>query len=382
MILPMKLRQFSSILCFSLIMSACGGDEDMADTGSPAPSTRVETLLLTTDAFEDVIELTGTVEAVNDATLSAQTAGTVVMLSALGTLVDRDEAVAQLDQALLEAALEQAEAGLETMQAQLDLAEDTYTRLEPLYRDSIFSALEFKNVLAQRRQAQAAVRQAAATATQAREQFANTTIRAPFAGTVEAHLVERGEQVAPGVPVARIVDTRRVKISVGVPERYAGDIAVGTEVSFGFAAYGGTRRTGTVTFAGSAINPENRTFAVEAEVSNKDGRLKPAMIAEVFVTRQRLDSVLIIPRAAVVRDEAGHNVYTVSNDDRAQSVSVTLGPSHEGRVIVESGLEPGTEVIVLGHTTVTDGDRVAVDARYTALDKVGVPIRPEASVRQ
>ena len=118
-------------------------------------------------------------------------------------------------------------------------------------------------------------------------------IRAPSSGTVEAHAVERGEQVTPGMPVIRVVDVQRVKVTVGVPERYAGDIEVGTPVQLDFRTYRDQVREGRVTFAGNAINPTNRTFPVEIEVDNAGSKLKPEMIVEVYVSRERIEEVLV-----------------------------------------------------------------------------------------
>lgn len=339
---------------------------------------RVETLLLKPGVFKDVIELTGAVEAINDATLSAQSAGTVEMLAPLGRSVARGAIVARLDQDLVSAAYVQAEASLENALAGLELAEDNYRRQEPLFRDSIISALEFQGARTQRQQARAIAREAEARKLQAEKQRDNTIIRAPFAGAIEAHMVEQGEQVSFGMPILRIVNAREVKVRVGVPEVYAGDIRIGTEAMFGFTAYGGAQKPGRVIFAGSAIHPDSRTFMVEARVDNNDGRLKPAMIAQVFVTREQLDSALVVPRSAVIRDEDGTSVFIIREEDdflRARPRIVTLGAAYEGQVLVEAGLEPDMEVVILGQNTITDGDALDIVERYSALDAKGVPIR-------
>ncbi len=371
--------------CWALaaVLAACGG----ADSTTPGEETtvpdeqstspRVETLVLAPDEFVDMIEITGTVESVNDATLSAESAGTVEMIASLGQSVRRGTVVARLDQGLADAALEQAEGLVDNAAASLALAEDSFKRMEPLYQDSIISALEFQEVRTRLEQARATVRQAEAQRSQAREQLGSTVITAPFAGTVEEHFVEVGEQVAPGSDVIRVVDTRRVKIAVGVAERYAGDIETGTEVVLNFHALSNIERSGRVTFAGNSINPSNRTFTIEVEVSNEDGRLKPEMIADVRIARQRLDSMLIVPRSAVVRGEAGYSVYVVdrgASPPVARRLDVSLGPMYAERVIVESGLSTGDEVIVLGHNTITEGVAVDIAAQYHRLDKDGIPV--------
>lgn len=376
-------RLFLVLALLALVAAGCGGadgsDEARDENGAPATrSVRVETLVLEPTTFEDVIQMTGTVESSNDATLSAQSSGTLEYLAPLGRTVARGAVVARIDAGLASAGLQQAEAQVAAAQSQFELAEDNLQRQEPLYQDSVISALEFQNVKAQYNQAKAGLAQAQAARAQARKQLSNTTINAPFSGTVEEHFAEEGEQVNPGMSVLRIVNTNSVKVQVGVPERYASEVEVGTPVSIDFKAYRGETRRGRVTFSGSAINAQSRTFPIEVEVSNADGKLKPQMIAQVYVTLESIPNVIVVPQAAIVRDENGDNVFVVTSEDGRSVASrrrITLGPSYSGRVVVESGLEAGDEVLVLGQTNVTEGDAVEVVEQYRNLDAAGVPFR-------
>lgn len=365
------------IVGFTLFISGCAG-VDGADTqstlnnnGTSRRSVQVETLVLQPTTFEDVIELTGTVEALNDATLSAQSAGSVTSLLALGRTVRAGQTVAQLDPGIMQAAVQQAEAMVSVAQAQFDLTEDVLNRQRPLFRDSVISALEFENVRAQYNQAEAQLKQVKAALTQAEKQLNNTRVTTPFTGTVEAHFVEVGEQVMPGTPVVRVINTSRVKVTVGVPERYAGDITSGTSLQIDFKAYRGEVYSGKVTFVGNAISPQNRTFPIEIELDNRESTLKPEMIANLYVVREQYKDVLVIPRAAVIRDEEGHSVFVVSrngSDTYAESHMVTLGPAYGEHVIV-SGVEAGTEVVVLGQNTLAEGDLVQIVRQYRTIDE-------------
>ncbi len=363
-----------------LVAAGCGGVDGRgipAEESEDAPTgLRVETLLLAPDVFEDFIEVTGSVEAIHDATLSAQSSGTVETLAPLGKLVRQGEVVARLDQGFVRAALDQSEAQVATARASAELARDNFRRQEPLFEDSIISALEFQQLLAQLQSAEATLHSAEALHTQAHEQLDNTEVLAPFAGRVESHFVEVGEQVAPGLNVARIVDASRVRVVLGIPERFAGDIELGTEILFSVEAYRGASRIGRVTFAGSTINPRNRTFSVEAEIDNSDGRLKPEMIVEARVLRERIDSVLVVPRVAIVRDEDGSSVFVVDRSEEQARVTrryVATGPMYAGKVLVQSGLQAEEEVVVAGQNTLTEGDPVIIDARYKKLDAQGIP---------
>ena len=360
----------AGVLFVALLLPGCAGSDnaEAPPEAEVAPeqtrrTVRVETIVVEPTEFVDVVEITGAVETPEDATLSAQTAGTVRALAPLGESVVKGQTVARLDASLARAAVEQARALVEMAEAQYAFAEDTYRRQEPLYRDSIISALEFENIRTQKNQALAQLNQARAALAQAEEQLGYTRITAPFSGTVEAHLVEVGEQVMPGTPVARVVDARTVKVAAGVPERYALDIRKGAPVEVGFNAYGIPRRQAAVTFVGNVINPSNRTFPIEIVLDNGEGVLKPEMIAKVFVTRARLEDQLVVPQTAVLLDENGTTLFVVERTPEgpiARRRTVELGPSYGKRTVITEGLNPGDEVIVVGQSKVTDGDIVEI----------------------
>ena len=363
---------FSIVLLAGAVTATSGcSDGQASDSAAPTerPKTRVETLLLEPRSFTDVIQVPGTVEALDDATLSSQTDGPVTMLRPLGERVQEGEAVAKIN-------AEEAESALEQAQAQYDLAQDRFERQQPLYRDSVISALEFEQVRSERNQARAAL-------AQARTRLDNARVEAPFDGTIEERFLEVGEQAAPGTRIARIVNTRRVKITAGIPERYANDIQLGTPVQLDFRRYGAGVRTAEVTFVGSTIDPESRTFRIEATVSNDDGTLKPEMGVNLRVTRAVLDSAIVIPRTAVLRDEAGPYVYTVDRSDSvavARNQNVALGPSTSGVVVADSGLASGDEVIIVGQNNAAPGAPLQITEQYNRTSAAGTPYGEDASL--
>lgn len=344
--------------------AAANSTEASVSSESPAQRIiRVSVLEMAPRTFEEIVPITGSVTAPQDASLSAQTAGTLVELVEVGTRVSENDIVARLDDRLIRAGLEQARANLASAESQARLAEESWRRQEPLFQDSIISALEFENVLTQRNQARSFLAQAQATVTQAEQQLENTIVRAPFSGTVEERFAEKGEQIMPGSPIVRIVNTRNLKVTAGVPETYAADIRRGSSVGISFSAYNGPDRRATVSFVGSVINPQNRTFQIEIDLDNPDGLLKPAMIADVKLTRRKLDGQMVIPQTSVLRDETGTSVYvleTSGSNTVAQRRVVTLGASYQGLTVVSAGLSTGDRVITAGQTAVSDGDQVTV----------------------
>lgn len=355
----------------ALLVSGCGDGQasNSASDTSSRPKTRVETYKLIPTSFTDVIEVTGSVEALDDATLSSQTDGPVTKLLELGTRVEAGEIVAEINS-------EEAEAAVAQAKARYQLAQDRFERQKPLYRDSVISALEFEQVRSERNQARAAL-------SQARTRLENAQVDAPFAGSIEERFIEVGEQAAPGSRLARLVNTRRVKVTAGIPERYANDIRVGTPVQLDFRRYGAGVDTAQVSFVGSTISPESRTFTIEVTVSNEDRMLKPEMGAKLRVTRAVLDSALVIPRMAVIRDETGTQVYVADRSDStvvARKRDVDLGPESGSRVVVDSGLNAGAEVIVVGQNNVSPGTLLEVAAQYDTTSAAGTPFGTSPSL--
>ncbi|MBO6576405.1 MAG: efflux RND transporter periplasmic adaptor subunit [Rhodothermales bacterium] len=369
------------IVALLLVLAGCAasgedgsnGDAEPTTTATPAPTTRVvrvETAVVQPTTFEDVVQITGTIEAPNDASLSAQAGGTLEYIAPLGRTVGRGAVVARMDSELLAAALRQAEAILEVQKAQENLAQDNFNRQEPLFQDSIISALEFESVRTQLIQARAQRSQAESAVAQATKALDNTRVLAPFSGTVEEHYADAGEQLLPGSQVLRLVNTSRVNIVAGVPERYASDIQVGSGARASFSAYGIPDIEGVVRFASRVIDPQSRTFRVEVEVNNPDGALKPAMIANLLVTRAVLDQRLVVPITAVLREEDRSSVFVVTSPGDgtvqvAERRPVVLGASYRGLAVVESGLQAGDEIIVVGQTNVTEGDAIEIANRTT-----------------
>ncbi len=370
----MTVRRLTQTL---VTMTLCGGalvacqppaggagaaDAGVADA-APRKARRVTTLTMVPKRFEERLELTADIRAPNDATLSARGMGTVKTLVALGERVTQGQVVARLDAAAPEAAVAQARAGVSQAQAGLGLARENYRRQKPLFDRKIISALEFQQIEAQLAQSEAALKQAQAGVRAARTQVGFYEVIAPFDGAVEQRLVEAGEQVNPGQPVVRILDTRTVRLRAGVPERFTRDIKVGSRLKVRFNAYGLDPRDASVIFVARTIDPRSRTFDIEAELDNADGALKPAMIARIDLTRSAIEGALVVPQTAVLRDERGASVFVVVDGKAgpdAKQVRVELGVSSGNEVVVRSGLSAGDRVVTLGQNGLNDGDAVAL----------------------
>lgn len=311
----------------------------------------VEATELATRPFTDQIRLTGTVWANQDVQVAAEESGVIrEILQDRGARVQAGQPLVKIDDTVLRAQVEQA-------RAQADLASQTWERRKRLWEeDKVGSEIAYL-------EAKFAAEQTAANLRALSERLERTTVRAPFDGLLEDRMVEVGSMVSPGMVVGRVVDLNPVKIVAGVPERYAADVAKGSRAGVTFDVFPGEAYTAPISFVGATVNPQNRTFPIEVVMPNPKGIIKPEMVANVAVSRRELEEAVVVPQDALVRVENGYVAFVVAQRDGATVAEVrpvTLGASQGNLVVVEDGLEPGDRLIVVGHKSVADGDRVNV----------------------
>lgn len=352
--------QLLLFIIFIGLISACNTDQstENGEQEDRTPQTSVETVTITPGSFDDYFRLTGTVEALDDATISSETNGRIMSILGRGQTVSQGDAIAQIDDRLIRSQYESAETAYE-------LAADSFNRLETLYADSIISTQDFNAAKAQRDQARAQLNQA-------EKQLEDANIEAPFNGRVEERFVRTGELITPGMPVVRLVNTDRVLINAGVPERYASDISLGTPVRLNFPSHMEDSYEAEVSFIGNVVDPGTRTFPVEIEIENANNRLKPEMVADIRMQRRTIENAIIIPRTAVVRDENQVSVFIAREENGrkvAELVEVRTGRASGSLLEIVEGLSEGDEIIVAGMRTLSIGDRLNIVKNTTSLER-------------
>jgi membrane fusion protein, multidrug efflux system len=340
--------------------SACSGSAEAngasaAEAGNaPTRVVNVQTMTLVPTEFVDVVTVTGAVSADRDVTVASEESGVVRAVHVeRGSRVRVGQPIAKLDDAVLRAQFEQAK-------AEAALAEETWQRQQRLWeRDSIGTEIAYLR-------ARYGAETAAASARALEARLERTTVRAPIDGSIEERLVEVGSALMPGSPVARIVDADPVKVTAGIPERFSGEFSKGGAARLAFDHMPDREFQGRLQFVGSAVDEQNRTFAIEIALPNPDGMLKPGMIARIQVPRRTYAAALVVPRDAVLRSAGGYMAYVVRDEggrSHAEARMVTTGPGAGGMVVIESGLQAGDRVVIVGQQQLADGDVVRVAQR-------------------
>lgn len=343
------------ILAGAVGVAACGSAEAGTDGAAASEEfvrvINVEVSPITTETFVEEIRLTSVAMANQDVMLEAEESGAIVELFAdRGDRVAAGDPIAKIDDRILRTQVAQARAASE-------LANQTWERRKRLWEeDQVGSEIAYL-------EARYAAEQTTATLTGLEERLARTTIRAPFSGVLDERHVDVGTMVGPGKTVGRLIDISPIKVFAGVPERYAADVQVGAGAQLRFESLGDQAYESRIRFVGTAINAQSRTFPIEVSLPNRDGAIKPQMVANMAITRQEVAEAIVVPQDALVRVEDGYVVF-VAVDEGGQTVAeervVELGASRRNLVVVRDGIAVGEQLIVVGQKSVAGGDRVNI----------------------
>jgi membrane fusion protein (multidrug efflux system) len=161
-------------------------------------------------------------------------------------------------------------------------------------------------------------------------------------------------------PVMVIVDAGRVRARLKVPEKMAAWVAVGQPVKVQVEAYPGRAFEGVVSRTNPSVDPQTRSFDVEALLENRDRVLKPGFFARASIVSSRVDQALVVPQDALRYLYGVYKVYTVERGVLHET-EVKLGAREGAEVEVVSGLTEGAQVAVpLEGEEPRDGAPVAV----------------------
>lgn len=333
---------------------ACGGAEgEGTETAEAAEFHRVVNVEVETVAprpYAVSVRVTGMAAALRDVMVAADEAGVVSeILAEQGSEVELGAPILKLDDEILRAQHRVASA-----RAQYD--EGYRERTRRLYEESgIGSEVAYL-------QAKRAAEESAGNLAVLETRLAHATVRVPFDGILDSRLVEVGSFVAPGTPVARVVQIDTIKVLAGVPARFAAVVGSGTKAT---AHFGGDEMSlsGTVAYAGATVDLQTRTMPIELTFPNPGRRIKAGGVADVVLTVDEVPDALVLPRVALISMEEGQAVFVVADSGEhavAEARQVRVASWQGNEVVVESGVAPGDRVVVVGQRGLTHGDWVRV----------------------
>jgi RND family efflux transporter MFP subunit len=321
---------------------------------SPPPAA-VETAPVEQREMAPRVTVTGQVRSRDAADLAAAVAGRLAWVAEPGARVGRNGVVARLDTDELKLQeLEQAARVKRGEINQAQLAREA-ERLKGL--GTAVSRMQLEQAEANRDLAAADLEIARATLSQMKDRLARSELRAPFAGVVADRIKRAGEEVARGEIVARMLDPETLEIRLFLPLRHVRAIKPGDQVKVKYDGGEGKARVRGIVPAG---DPRTQSFEVLVDLPPARERLPSGSIIQVELPLGEPQSLLAVPRDALVIRAQGLAVYRVGPDNKVQRMAVTTGIADGDWVAVEGPLLASDTVVVRGAENLHDGATVKV----------------------
>jgi RND family efflux transporter MFP subunit len=289
------------------------------------------------------VRLDSRVEAVQQATISAQTGGQVEeLLFDIGDYVDKGSLILRLRDNEQKAQLAKAEAGLDEARANLKKSNDEAQRVKGLFSRQMASSAEMDQASSALEAAKARVDQAEAGFKQAREQLDYTQVRAPYSGIVIQRHVQVGEVAQPGKPLITGISLDRLRTLVAVPQSMVEPVRTGASARVEMPD--GSQVKGTRVTVFPIADHGSNTFLVRVDLPAGVKGLFPGMFVKTaFILGER--EWLAVPQQAVAYRGEVTGVYVDDGKGRLSFRHIRLGPDlGDQGIAVLSGLEVGERV--------------------------------------
>lgn len=312
----------------------------------------ITTFTVKDTVFNHYVELQATVQTKENLMLGSEFGGILQQVYVKeGQKVAKGQTLARVDDGGLSSQLAQ-------METQAALAKTTFERQENLWKQKIGSEIQFL-------QAKTNYNAQLKAVAQMKAQLSKTIIKAPFSGTIDEIISERGSVVGPGTPIMRIVSLGNMYLEAEVPEKNIGTIKKGSDVIVNFPVLGETFNS-KVTQAGNFINPANRSFTIQIAVPNKSGNIKPNLSSKIQLKDYSNPKAITVPTSIISENADGEQfLYVAQNPDKngiaiAKRVIVKVGLSQGELVEIVDGIKDGDLIIKEGARSVKDGQKVSI----------------------
>ncbi len=157
----------------------------------------------------------------------------------------------------------------------------------------------------------------------------------------------------------KLVLAHALKLRVSVPERFSADIKVGQSAEVWADSRPGETFTGRIERVNPTIDPVNRTFQIEIEVPNADGRLKTGGFARARVATRTDANVITVPPQALVSFAGVDKIFVVESN-QVRAVEVWVGTREKEWMEIRGEVAAGAQVVTSGQTQLVDGSRVTI----------------------
>lgn len=324
---------FAVFIGYRITQNKNKDDQSKEKGGKGKKAMTVSGMVVQPQTFENNLSLSGAIQANEQVEIRSEVSGIVESINFQeGSNVAKGQVLFKVNDIELRAQLGQAK----TKEA---LAKENERRAQLLLQKEAISQEEYDIAKADFKSAQAQSQLIGA-------QIGKTAVRAPFSGKIGLRNISPGTYITPSVLVANLVNTGKLKITFSIPEKYAAEIKMNTELNF--TAANSTQKYKAKIYAiEPSIEAATRTLQIRAIAENNDGKLFPGTFANVELPLQTIKDAILVPTEAIVPVQNGKKVF-VSDRGKAKEVLVETATRTDASILVLSGLKAGDTLITSG----------------------------------
>jgi membrane fusion protein, multidrug efflux system len=239
------------------------------------------------------------------------------------------------------------------MESQLELATTVYQRQKNLWDQKIGTEVQYLQAKTNKESLEKQLQGL-------KEQSDMMKVKAPIGGVIDEVQVKVGENIAPGMPAARIVNNSDLKLVADVSEAYVTDVKKGDKVIINVPEIR-KEIIGQVSFVGRNIDPLSRTFTVEVNLKSQP-ELRPNMSATIKVVFNTAAEAIVVP-VNVIQTLNNEKVVYIAEKDGTKTVArkkvVTVDGVYNNMAQVQ-GLKGGDQIITFGYQGLNDGEVIKI----------------------
>jgi membrane fusion protein, multidrug efflux system len=347
---------------FSQISSLMSAGKEFQKSGPPPEVVSVAPAQ--TQTWEGTLTAVGSIAAAKGVTISNDAPGVVTRISFdSGAMVRQGQVLLELDSSVERAQLASA-------QARRDLAQITLGRTKALANSNSIPLSQVDTDEAQ-------VKTSSTDYTALQAQIDRKIVRAPFSGRLGIRLVNIGQYLNPGTPLAILESTDSVYVDFSLPQQNLPDIKVGLPVRVTLEAAKDSTYDGIIAAVEPQVDAATRTMKLRAGVPNKEEKLRPGMFATVAIVLPPRPPAVVIPVTAIVHASFGDSIFVVEDkkDDAGAPVAgadgktaktarqqfVKIGQARGDFVSITEGVTAGQDVVTSGAFKLRNGSGIVVN---------------------
>lgn len=315
-------------------------------------STVVRIMVANPTKLREIIKASGTLLADEEVDLSFETSGKIIAIFFTeGTHIQKGQLLARLND-------DELEAELGKLKFQEKLAKEKVERQRVLLEKEAVSQESYDQLKTDLQGTEAEIEIL-------RARIAEKEIHAPFDGIIGLRFVSEGAFVTSSTLIARLVKIQPLKIDFSIPERYAGMVKSGANLTFHLE---NTEKnyTAKVYAVEPGIDPKTRTIALRAIYENRNEELQPGRFVSIELVIREKDDALQVPTECIIPELGGEKVFLISKG-KARSSQVKTGLRTEETIEILDGINAGDTVVVSGVMQLRNDTKVMIESEPTPI---------------